>query len=159
MNAVLDDFFRDENQEFPPSISQYNDLRSGNKADLLKYLENKAASQSQSDTPEFDFAIIDGTAFISALTPDANQTFKEYATQKFIPRIAKLLSNVLRIDVIFDVYLENSLKNSARLHRGEGSRKRVKDNYKVPTNWKAFLRHGENKSEFFRFLQNLDTKI
>ena len=145
----LDDFFRYENQEFPPSISQYNDLRSGNKADLLKYLENKAASPSQSDPPEFELTIIDGAAIINALTPDANKTFKEYAAQKFIPRIAKLLSNVLRIDVVFDVYLENSLKNSARLHRGEGSRKRVKDNYKVPTNWKAFL----------RFLQNLDTKI
>ena len=35
----LDDFFRYYNQEFPhASISQYNDLRSGNKADLLKYL-------------------------------------------------------------------------------------------------------------------------
>ena len=112
----LDDFF-------------YYGNRSGNKTDLLKHLENKAASPSQSDPPEFVFAIIDGAAIISALTPNANQTFKEYAAQKFIPRIAKLLSNVLRIDVAFDVYLENSLKNSARLHRGEGSRKRVKDNY------------------------------
>ena len=142
----LDDFFCYENQEFPLSISQYNDLRSGNKADLLKYLENKAASPSQSDPPEFEFAIIDGAAIINALTPDANQTFKEYAAQEFIPRIAKLLSNVLRIDVVFDIYLENSQKNSARLHYGEGSRKQVKDNYKVPTNWKAFLRHSENKS-------------
>ena len=109
----LDDFFRDEKQEFPPFISQYNDLRSGNKADLLKYLENEAASPSQSDPPEFDFAIINGAAFINALTPDANQTFKEHAAQKFIPCIAKFLSNVLIIDVVFDVHLENSLKNSA----------------------------------------------
>ena len=58
----------------------------------------------------------------------------------------------MRIDVVFDVCLENSLKNSALLHRGEGSRKRVKDNYKVPANWKAFLRHTENKSELFSFL-------
>ena len=139
-------------RNFPPSISQYNDLRSGNEGELLKYLENKAASPSQSDPPEYDFAIIDDAAFIYALTPDANQTFKEYAAQEFIPCIAKLLPNVLRTDVVFDVYLENSLKNSARLNCGEGSRKRVKDNYKVPTNWKAFLRYSENKSELFRFL-------
>ena len=112
-------------------------------------MENKAASPSQSDPPEFDFAIIDGAAFISALTQDENQTFKEYAAQKFMPRITKVLSNVLRIDVIFDVYLESSLKNSVRLHCEEGSGKRVKDNYKVPTNWKAFLRHSENKANFF----------
>ena len=116
-------------------------------------MENKAASPSQSDTPEFDFTITDDAAFINALTPDANQTFKEYAAQKFKPRIAKRLSNVLRIDVVFDVYLENSLKNSARLHHGEGSGKRVKDNYKVPTNWKTFLHHSENRSELFSFLE------
>ena len=58
----------------------------------------------------------------------------------------------MRIDVVFDVCLENSLKNSARLHHGEGSRKRVKGNYKVPSNWKAFLRHSENKRELFSFL-------
>ena len=43
-----DDFFYYENQEFSPSISQYNDLRSGNKADLSKYLENKLILQSSS---------------------------------------------------------------------------------------------------------------
>ena len=112
-------------------------------------MDNKAASSSQIDPSEFDFAIIDGAAIIIALTPDANQTLKENAAQKFIPRIAKLLSNVLRIDVVFDVYLETSLKNSVRLYRGEGPRKRMKDNYKVPTNWKSFLRHSENKSELF----------
>ena len=76
-------------------------------------MENEAASPSQSDPPEFDFVIINGAAFINALTPDANQTFKEHAAQKFIPCIAKFLSNVLIIDVVFDVHLENSLKNSA----------------------------------------------
>ena len=81
-------------------------------------------------------------------------TFKDYAANKFIPRISKLLSDVKRIDVVFDVYLEDSLKSTARLHRGQGSRKRVRDNYKVPSNWKSFLRHSENKTELFSFLAN-----
>ena len=37
----LDNFFQYENQDYPPSISIFNELRSGNKADLLKYLEKK----------------------------------------------------------------------------------------------------------------------
>ena len=40
----LDDFFKYENQEYPPSISQLNELRSGNKSELLKHLEEKADS-------------------------------------------------------------------------------------------------------------------
>ena len=90
------------------------------------------------------------------LKPDVGMTFKDYAANKFIPRISKLLSNVKRIDVVFDVYLEDSLKSTARLHRGQWSRKRVRDNYKVPSNWKSFLRHSENKTELFSFLANYE---
>ena len=64
--------------------------------------------------------IIDGTAIVNALKPDAGVTFKDYAANKFIPRISKLLSNVKRIDVVFDVYLEDSLKSTARLHMDKG---------------------------------------
>ena len=52
--------------------------------------------------------IIDGAAIVSALKPDAGMTFKDYAANKFISRISRLLS-VKRIDVVFDVYLEDSL--------------------------------------------------
>ena len=147
----LDNFFQYENQDYPPSISIFNELRSGNKADLLKYLEKKADSPILSEPPQSDMVIIDGAAIVNALKPDAGMTFKDYAANKFIPRISKLLSNVKRIDVVFDVYLEDSLKSTARLHHGQGSRKPVRDNYKVPSNWKSFLRHSENKTELFAF--------
>ncbi len=69
-----------------------------------------------------------------------------------LPRLTKLSTNALRIDVVFDVYLERSLKNSARVHRGQGSRRRVKSNLQVPTDWKSFLRHSDNKTELFSYL-------
>ena len=150
----LDNFFQYENQDYPPPISIFNELRSGNKADLLKYLEKKADSPTLSEPPQSDMVIIDSAVIVNALKPDAGMTFKDYAANKFIPRISKLLSNVKRIDIVFDVYLENSLKSTARLHHGQGSRKRVRDNYKVPSNWKSFLRHSENKTELFSFLAN-----
>ena len=81
-------------------------------------------------------------------------TFKDYAANKFIPRISRLLSNVNKLDVVFDVYLEDCLKSIARLYRGQGLRKCVRDNYKVPSNWNSFLRHSENKTELFLFLVN-----
>ena len=150
----MDNFFQYENQDYPPSISIFNELRSGNKADLLKYLEKTGDSPALSEPPQSDMVIIDGTAIVNALKPDAGMTFKDYAANKFIPRISTLLSNVKRIDVIFDVYLEDSLKSTARLHHGQGSRKRVRDNHKVPSYLKSFLRHSENKTELFSFFAN-----
>ena len=116
----LDNFFQYENQDYPLSISIFNELRSGNKVDLLKYLEKKADSPTLSEPPQSDMVIIDGAAIVNALKPDADITFKDYAANKFIPRISKLLSNVKRIDVVFDLYLEDSLKSTPRLHRGQG---------------------------------------
>ena len=130
----LDNFFQYENEDYPPSISIFNELRSGNKADLLKHLEEKADSPTLSEAPQSDMVIIYGAAIVNALKPDAGMTFKDYAANKVIPRISRLLSNVKRIDVVFYAYLEDSLKSTARLHRGQGSRKRVRNNYKVPSN-------------------------
>ena len=99
----LDNFFQYENQDYPPSISIFNERRSGNKADLLKYLEKKADSPTLREPPQSDMVIINGAAIVNALKPDAGMTFKDYAANKFIPRISKLSSNVKGIDVVFDV--------------------------------------------------------
>ena len=79
-------------------------------------------------------------------------TFQTYASMAVLPRLSKLADNALRIDVVFDIYLENSLKNAARSHRGQGSRRRVKSNSQVPKDWKSFLRHSENKTDLFSYL-------
>ena len=118
------------------------------------YLEKKADSPTLGEPPQSNMVIIDGSAVVNALKPDAAMTFKDYAANKFISRISRLLSYFKRIDVVFDLYSEDSLTGTARLHRGQGSRKRVRDNYKVPSNWKSFLCHSENKTELFSFLAN-----
>ena len=41
----LDNFFQYENQDYPPSISIFNELKSGNKADLLSTLKRKQILQ------------------------------------------------------------------------------------------------------------------
>ncbi len=107
---------------------------------------------SSSESPETEVTVLGGAALINGLKPDANMTFESYASKIVIPRLKKLLTNARRVDVVFDVYLEKSLKNSARVHRGQGSRRRVKSNAQVPTDWKSFLRHSDNKTELFSFL-------
>eukprot|EP00794_Sanderia_malayensis_P013061 gene13061-14405_t len=90
----------------------------------------------------------------NGLPPIRGTTFKQYASDKFLPFLGQKLRDVKRLDVVFDVYVKDSLKSTARSHRGEGSRKRVKDNYIVPANWNSFLRHSDNKTELFSYLAN-----
>eukprot|EP00794_Sanderia_malayensis_P013365 gene13365-14740_t len=66
--------------------------------------------------------------------------------------ISKCTKINCRIDVVFDVYFERSLKNSARVHRGQGARRQVKGNLQVSSDWKSFLRHSDNKTELFSYL-------
>ena len=148
----IEQFFRHENQSSPPSLSQNNELRSGNKAELLKQLESMDDSIFSCESPETEVTVLDGAALINGLKPESNTTFEDYASKSVLPRLRKLSANALRIDVVFNVYLERSLKNSARVHRGQGSRRRVKSNLQVPTDWKSFLRHSDNKTELFSYL-------
>ena len=56
------------------------------------------------------------------------------------------------MDIVFDTYKKDSLKSQTRLKRGKGIRRKVQTNSIAPTNWKAFLRIDENKTELFKFI-------
>ena len=59
------------------------------------------------------------------LKPRTAKTFLEYGDQVFYPFIESKLRNVSRVDVVFDQYLPDSLKEAARQKRGKGVRRRV----------------------------------
>ena len=88
------------------------------------------------------------------LQPLKGQTFEEYANDTFLPYV--ITYRAKRIDVVWDVYVDNSLKEHTRGNRGKGKRRKVECNVKVPSNWKEFLRDSKNKTELFHFLS---TKI
>lgn len=48
--------------------------------------------------------------------------------------------------------LPNSLKESTRVKRGKGVRRKVKGQTKLPTNFPDFLRDSKNKTELFELL-------
>ena len=79
----LDSFFRHENQSFPPSLSKFGSLRSGNKSQLLPILEDLAPVREE--PPAVDVLLLDGAAIINILKPGAAKIFKEYAEQVFLP--------------------------------------------------------------------------
>ena len=53
--------------------------------------------------------------------------------------IAKLLKSMQKTYVVWDRYIQDSLKNSARESRGQGVRKRAVAAATLPANWQSFL--------------------
>ena len=101
-----------------------------------------------------DVIILDGAAIINMLKPIGVKTFQDYATHVFLPFIKAQLRNVTRIDIIWDVYLEDSLKSTAREIREGGMpmiRRHVAPSNTIPGNWQEFLRLAD-KTELFDFL-------
>ena len=147
----VDEFFRHENQRSPPSLSQNGNLYQGSKSELLtKCLE--PLSVVTDECPSVEVVIIDGAALVNMLKPGTSRTFNEYAATVFLPYICRQLETVQRIDVVWDIYIKDSLKGTTREKRGKGLRRRVEGRNTIPKNWQMFLRVDENKTELFEFL-------
>ena len=71
----LEDFFKFENQPWPPSLSQMGHLRGGTKADLVKCLPG--ASSQTVEQRNVDAIILDGAAVVQMLQPTPVSTFEE----------------------------------------------------------------------------------
>ena len=99
-----------------------------------------------------DVAILDGAVVVNFLQPAAAKTFEEYALIIFIPFINNQVQHVSRVDIVWDKYIQNSLKTQARKKHGKGIRRRVSASTNVPRNWQQFLREEGNKTELFAFL-------
>ena len=147
----MDTFFKHENHPFPPSLSDGGKLRPGKKSDLL----NMLAQDKHEDPPEdLDVKLLDGAAVVHLLPTTNMVTFDQYANQVFIPYILRQVENCKRFDVVWDTYVPNSIKESAREKRGKGIRRKVAGKNKLPGNWADFLRDSNNKKELFAFLSN-----
>ena len=100
--------------------------------------------------PEADAIIIDGSALVNSQPPGRSKTFDDNSNEDILPRVRSYSTKYQRIDIVFDVYKESSLKVEARSKRGKGIRRRVTSTRKTPRNWKSFLR--DNKTKRFHFL-------
>ena len=60
-----------------------------------------------------------------------------------------------RVDIVWDRYISNSLKESTREKRGSGIRRKVGPNTRISSKWRDFLRNSENKGELFDFLNRI----
>lgn len=146
----LEDFFAHENQPWPPSLSDHGKLRlPSKKSDLLSLLD---AGPTPEPPTYFHAKMIDGPAIVHILPCKLITTFEDYSENVFNSWVKKELMSCDRIDIIWDVYKEGSLKESTREKRGKGIRRKVSGQAKLPTNFKDFLRDSSNKQELFDFL-------
>ena len=152
----LDEFFSHENHPWPPSISDNGKLRlPTKKSDLLNLLEVET-----SEPPSyFDAKLIDGAAAVHFLSSRNVSTFADYGESVFNTYIKKGLLTCNRIDIVWDVYNAESLKNCTREKRGQGTRLKVSGHTKLPRNFQDFLRDAMNKQELFGFLTSCVSSI
>ena len=146
----LEEFFSHEVQSFPPSLSEFGKLYlPGPKSELMKCLE----PLHESTPPEtFSCKVLDGAVIVHCLSIGGIKTFKEYAEKAFIPHLQSHLQGTERLDVVWDTYRPESLKESTRQKKGKGVRRKVSGETKLPRNWSDFLHDSSNKKELFDFL-------
>ena len=114
----LADFFQHENQKYPPSLSYNGSINSGIKSQLMSILENEL--DVPVTEPPTDTLIIDGMALVNSRQPGPCKTFDKYADDVILPQIEHSRQWHGRIDIVFDVYYEDSLKGETRRKRGMG---------------------------------------
>src|SRR6218665_1789141 len=151
-NGDLKEFFQHENQALPPSLSQNGTLRLGTKSNLLACLCSLSTTSTDLSELTVDACIMDVAVIVQMLQLGCSRTLEEYNQKIFIPYIKSVLQKVQRLDIVFDIYFENSLKSATRVKRGSGKRLHVVDNTIIPRNWQEFLRVNDNKTELFHFL-------
>ena len=146
------EFFSHEVQSFPPALSEFGNIRLPSaKSDLLKCLQPNGYNHVELPT-QFDCKVLDGAVIVYSLPTVEALTFDEYAEKVFIPHLQQQLHQCKRVDVVWDSYVSNSLKDATREKRGQGIRRKVAGQTKLPKNWMTFLRDPDNKSELFAFL-------
>ena len=151
--GCLDEFFSHENQFYPPSLSSGGVLRSTKKSDILECISN--ATNMSSSYPEVTAIALDGAAIVHMVNPGSSRTFGDFC-ELFCRYVHGQLKKAERVDVVFDVYIPDSLKSCIREKRGggkEGRGRLVDRDSAFPTKkWKSFLSIDENKTRLFQLL-------
>ena len=127
--------------------------RKTNKVKLAEQLETGVAPEVL--FPENSTSIFDGMAILQKLIPPPRATFSVVAEKLF--NIFTINVCNICVDVVFDVYLDTSIKNAERLKRGSRSEgveyKNILPRYQVKS-WSKLLAIPANKSEIVKFLVN-----
>ena len=125
-------------------------LKKTNKAALARDLEKRAAPAEDIPTPSA--CIIDGMSLVNKVSGE-HRTFGELSECIFASAL-QAGRDSKRIDVVFDVYKENSIKTAERDKRGSDTGvlyKKVTAGQRIQQ-WKKLLRCSSSKTSLIQFL-------
>ena len=92
------------------------------------------------------------TSVALSRAPDKRKSAINIHKNRYTATLIRKMAKKFRLDVVWDSYIPDSLKESTRDKRGKGVRRKVSALTKFPTNWMDFLRDSMNKVELFSFL-------
>ena len=93
--------------------------------------------------------VVDGAAFVNMNPPRISTTYGDYCDKELKDRIRLMARDVKRLDLVFDIYKEDSLKSQTRENRGHGVRISVRKETPIYKNFHQFMRNDKNKTELF----------
>ena len=96
--------------------------------------------------------LLGGEAIVNMLKPGIAKTFLHYSKMVFLPYVMGHRQKAHGVDIVWDVYLQDSLKATTRGRRVDGIRRRVLPDTKLPENWQSFLISDCNETEMFKCL-------
>ncbi len=131
-------FFKYENQAYPPSLADVtgeNRDVSKMKAQLIPILEKLSSNVTCVPSPNVTVRILDGLYIVHILVPDVSKTFGDYGQNVFGKYVKSTLDKAQRVDIVFDVYNDDCLKQTTRERRGTGQRREVLPSVALPANW------------------------
>ena len=100
-------------------------------------LENLSAAKSKA--PAFTDITLDGPAIVEMLKPGVSKTFEVYAKEVFLPCVSLQLCKSTRVALLWDVYLTDSLKSTARLEHGQVIRRQVAEQWQFLGTGRTFF--------------------
>ena len=103
---------------------------------------------------DVSFLLFDVAAVVHMVTPTRAKTLDEYTPRHIIPFLKSHVTHddMTRIDAIWDMYPEQSVKSKAQAKRGERQKTRVLQNTLIPKDWQNFRKNRENKINLFALL-------
>ena len=89
--------------------------------------------------PNTDGLIIEGAVTVNIVRPNGQRFFKDYVEELIIPYVENSLKSAERVDIVWDIYKQGSLKSQTRQARGNSGTHKMTDNALIPRNWAISL--------------------
>ena len=152
----IEKIFNFEQHFFAPAISDFGELHlPKNKSDLVYTIVTPCHNPPAVGEAEFDptsTIILDGLRLVTQFHPNPSMTFIDYVNYLSKNVISLFFVFNQRVDIVFETFLEKSLKASTCQKRGHGPRRSVSKLTKCPSNWAQFLKDSLFKEELYTFL-------